>query len=280
MPPPATIEAASNRASALYRHAIWNVTEVQEDADTQLDTTSSFWPATAPQDAEDTGVYPLFLDSVLPGEITRRSIIGNMPKTQHDNPIGETQGTSSSQNNSYNVSDTSSVARFPSFSFSLNCLTSLSSVSIPSEGIKVNVLLVVIELDGPDTITIKTGRDQGKQVSVLKILASDDRDNICTVTAWREVAEAWSGAESDVIATKRGDVVFLENVMLKKQPNTLELTGSPFLKSKLEICYRTLPYAHEDMRLRPDLRLGASDATVRKVASLVGWFENMAGLAH
>lgn len=40
MPPPATIEAASNRASALYRHAIWNVTEVQEDADTQLDTTS------------------------------------------------------------------------------------------------------------------------------------------------------------------------------------------------------------------------------------------------
>lgn len=153
----------------------------------------------------------MFLDSVLPGEITRRSIIGNMPKTQHDNPIGETQGTSSSQNNSYNVSDTSSVARFPSFSFSLNCLTSLSSVSIPSEGIKVNVLLVVIELDGPDTITIKTGRDQGKQVSVLKILASDDRDNICTVTAWREVAEAWSGAESDVIATKRGDVVFLES---------------------------------------------------------------------
>jgi hypothetical protein len=33
-----------------------------------------------------------------------------------------------------------------------------------------------------------------------------------------------------------------------------------------------------DMRLRPDLRLGASDAAVRRVASVVSWFEGMAGL--
>lgn len=39
-----------------------------------------------------------------------------------------------------------------------------------------------------------------------------------------------------------------------------------------------MPYAHEDMQLRPDLRLGGSDASVRKVASLVRWFERMAGL--
>lgn len=39
-----------------------------------------------------------------------------------------------------------------------------------------------------------------------------------------------------------------------------------------------MPYSHEDMRLRPDLRLGGSDASVRKVDAVVRWFEGMAGL--
>jgi hypothetical protein len=33
-----------------------------------------------------------------------------------------------------------------------------------------------------------------------------------------------------------------------------------------------------DERFRPDLRLGYSDAAVRKVASVVKWFQTMAGL--
>lgn len=57
------------------------------------------------------------------------------------------------------------------------------------------------------------------------------------------------------------------------------LTASPYLKSQLVICYRTMPYTHEDGRLRPDLRLGISDPSVRKVAAIVTWFEGMAGLA-
>lgn len=60
--------------------------------------------------------------------------------------------------------------------------------------------------------------------------------------------------------------------------SSVSLTASPFLKSKLDICYRTMPYTHEDKRLRPDLRLGFSDAAVRKVGSVVKWFEGMAGL--
>ena len=39
-----------------------------------------------------------------------------------------------------------------------------------------------------------------------------------------------------------------------------------------------MPYAHEDGRLRPDLRLGHSEPAVRKVAAVVRWFESMAGL--
>lgn len=62
------------------------------------------------------------------------------------------------------------------------------------------------------------------------------------------------------------------------QTTSITLTASPYLKSTLEICYRTMPYAHEDARLRPDLRLGISDAAVRKVSTVVSWFEGMAGL--
>lgn len=58
----------------------------------------------------------------------------------------------------------------------------------------------------------------------------------------------------------------------------ISLSASPQLKSKLEICYRALPAAPQDARLRPDLRLGMSDAAVRKVASVVRWFEGVAGL--
>lgn len=67
--------------------------------------------------------------------------------------------------------------------------------------------------------------------------------------------------------------------MASYEPKTpSRLTASPYLKSRLEICYRTIPYTVEDKRLRPDLRLGTSDPSVRKVAAVVRWFEEMAGL--
>ena len=56
------------------------------------------------------------------------------------------------------------------------------------------------------------------------------------------------------------------------------ITASPFLKSSLTICYRTMPYIRSDSRLRPDLRLGQGDAAVRKVATVVDWFQHLAGL--
>lgn len=60
----------------------------------------------------------------------------------------------------------------------------------------------------------------------------------------------------------------------------LALTASPNLRSRAEICYRTMPRTSvpADLRLRPDLRLGTSDAAVRRVAAVVTWFERMAGL--
>jgi len=39
-----------------------------------------------------------------------------------------------------------------------------------------------------------------------------------------------------------------------------------------------MPYIRSDSRLRPDLRLGQGDAAVRKVATVVDWFQHLAGL--
>jgi len=75
--------------------------------------------------------------------------------------------------------------------------------------------------------------------------------------------------------------VLFQNLLLTWElptTSTLNFTGSPNLKPTAEICYRTMAYSPEDNRLRPDLRLGFSDAAVRKVASVVSWFENLAGL--
>ena len=52
------------------------------------------------------------------------------------------------------------------------------------------------------------------------------------------------------------------------------------MKSRMEICYRTMPLSPDDSRFRPDLRLGFSDASVRKVATVVEWFETTAGLTN
>ena len=64
-----------------------------------------------------------------------------------------------------------------------------------------------------------------------------------------------------------------------KATSPVTLTASSNIKSRTEICYRTMPLMPDDNRFRPDLRLGFSDASVRKVASVVEWFETMAGLA-
>lgn len=141
--------------------------------------------------------------------------------------------------------------------------------------------MAVLEVDGPDVIKIGKGTETGKEIGMFKMILGDEDGAVCKLTAWREVADVWSGVAGEP-GIKRGDVVYLENVSASCEPGTpLALTASPHLKSKAEICYRTMPRASfpEDQRLRSDLRLGYSDATVRKVASVVTWFEKMADLA-
>ncbi|KAG6882151.1 hypothetical protein C0992_012601 [Termitomyces sp. T32_za158] len=193
----------------------------------------------------------------------------------------DTQQLETQETQSYDYSDTSSIANFPNFQFSLHALSSLTSLvkTSPKGSRKVNVLLAVLEADGPDTIRMKKGADAGKEVSVLSLILGDEEGAVCKLTAWREVANEWGGA-GDAVGAKRGDILLIENVTASWDTSTAPaLSASPYLKSKMEICYRTMPYTRADARLRPDLRLAQSDAAVRKVAAVVKWFEDMAGLS-
>ena len=112
---------------------------------------------------------------------------------------------------SYNYSDASSIGRFPSFTFNLHSITSLSTLVSPSAkgSRRINILAATLEVEGPDTITIKRGYDAGKQVSILKMILGDDLGNVAKLTAWREVADLWGG-NTDSAAVKRGDIVYLQ----------------------------------------------------------------------
>ncbi|KAF5312810.1 hypothetical protein D9619_002449 [Psilocybe cf. subviscida] len=244
---------------------------------------------------------------------------GNNPNrtSQFTGTQSQTQGLESQSFGAY--SDASSIGRFPSFHFSLHALMPLAMLvnvhsnqnqnhpNVPKQNAgaagwhgpggpahgqrkpagparKVNLLLAVLEVDGPDTIRLKKGADAGTQVSVLKLILGDEVGNVARLTAWRETAEEWGGMNGNAgVEVKRGDIVHIENVnaAYDAAPGTTmtTLSASPFLKSKLVVCYRTMPATPQDARLRPDLRLGISEPSVRRVAGIVEWFEQMAGIA-
>ncbi|KAJ7031113.1 hypothetical protein C8F04DRAFT_708057 [Mycena alexandri] len=269
---PATLEAASRRISLMYQNVIFDDNKEEDAGD---DETFITWPPTGPSDesesedgkseSEDGKSVPSFLN-VSKSMAQTDALLESQFETQ--------------ESQSYNYSDASSIARFPAFHFSLNALTSLTSLakSRVKGTQKVTLLLAVLEVDGPDSFVFKKGKDAGKESFVLKMILGDEDGNVCKLTAWREVAQDWGGC-GDEIGAKRGDILLLTDVMAAFEPAAaVTLTASPWQKPKLEICYRTMPYTHEDQPLRPDLRLGASDASVRKVAAVVRWFEGMAGL--
>ena len=149
----------------------------------------TFWPPTAPRRNTQ---GPSFLDCSV-------SHFQSLQQTQ------DTQDTTS-----YNYSDASSIARFPGFQFSLHSITPLSALSSAQGCRKISVLLAALEVEGPDTITIKKGANAGTQVSILKMILGDEDGLVCKLTAWREIAETW-GRERSSLAVKRGDVVLIES---------------------------------------------------------------------
>ncbi|KAL1716312.1 DHS-like NAD/FAD-binding domain-containing protein [Schizophyllum commune] len=287
--PPATLEAASARISLVYKNTIFHEDEEENgSAGASQGDSGSFeasveqsayisWPPTASVSRRVSRSRVNAADSAS-AAFTSVSRISRGEETQD-----ETQSSAV-------YSDSSSIAHFPTFRFSLHALNSLSELHIPGKpnpagsdkpasnffgGAKkdtakspqrrVTLLLAILEVDGPDSVRVKTGADAGKEVSVLRMVMGDEAGKVCKLTAWREVADAWASA-----GVRRGDVVLLENVNAACEPGTApSLTASPSVQSRLEICYRTMPTERVDYLLRPDLRLGGIDPAVRRVEDVV-----------
>ncbi|KDQ50247.1 hypothetical protein JAAARDRAFT_142237 [Jaapia argillacea MUCL 33604] len=315
---PTTFEETSRRISSLYEGVIFD-DDAEDDCggaygqEAELDlgdeerngagidkpaaadqTTLISWPPTPQPDLTTTSSFDnsesrpniTFLSPPLPSQ---------KPDNQANNSFSYSYSFSYNTNASFSSSaPIGSIAQFPSYHFTLHSLTPLSSISLPHPhrvNRKVTILVAILEIDGPDTITLKNGKDAGKEVSLLKMIVGDEEGVIGKVVAWREVADVWGGNVDGAERLKRGDVVLLENVQPQKPTptpshpdtssnSTPSLIASPsHPTSKSLICYRTLPYKPDDhKRYRPDLRLGVSDVVVRKVASVVRWFEGVAGL--
>ncbi|OCB83979.1 hypothetical protein A7U60_g8650 [Sanghuangporus baumii] len=293
--PPATLGAASQRISDIYKNVIF-----PQDDDDGLDLHE--------QDTRDgeTGVRDETRDVSAEGSLiswpptnadqmrSRNSLSHALIGTQSDSlEISEV---------SFAHTSTSSITAFPSFVINLHTLTTLSELVVrpvqPRWTCKVNLLVAILEVDGPDVVRIKKGPDSGKEVSVLRLVVGGEEGDVCKLTVWRETADTWGGVPEiqpdetiyENEGTKRGDIVYLENILASVSksattevgfPNNEQktvLTASPNLSSRLHICYRTLPTTPLDRRFRPDLRLATSDPGLRKVAIVVRWLERVMGL--
>ena len=148
----------------------------------------------------------------------------------------ETQEEGHSANSyTYAYSSTSSIARFPNFHFSLGTLSVLAS----ARG-KACLLLAVLEVDGPDEVTLRRGPDAGRVVSVLRLIVGDEASTIRKLTAWREIAESWGGTAQDTagVGVRRGDVVYFESASPCPVPPSSTYACASVHTPNLYICDR------------------------------------------
>ncbi|CAE6409225.1 unnamed protein product [Rhizoctonia solani] len=139
--------------------------------------------------------------------ITSISTASTLPETEtfptHTFRMTNTLPNSQTQSIS---SASSSIANFPTFHFSLRTLTPLR-VALTSAGrgsVKANLLVAVMEVDGPDMITTKAGQE----THMLKLVVGDDEGAAGKITVWGDTALEWAGARK-MMGLRRGDIVYL-----------------------------------------------------------------------
>ena len=202
---PSVVVAASRRISHLYEDM--NFAE-DDDEDIEGETDSNFLDAEHSSKAAET----LITWSTTQNR-TRHTSESQVSSDLRDSTMEETQETAS-----HEYSDTSSIGRFPHFSFNLHTLrlvktlVEMAKSSRTKGSLKVNVLMAVLEVEGPDVVTIRKGQHAGNQTSILKIVVGDGDGNILKLTAWRDVAETWGIGTDRQPPIRRGDIVLFQSV--------------------------------------------------------------------
>jgi len=197
-------EAASRRISRLYENIIF---AEGDDEDVEGISDNNFLDAEHSSRAAETFItWPPTLDH------TKGASESQVSSGLQDSTMEETQETAS-----YEYSDTSSIGRFPHFSFNLHtlrlvkALVEMAKSSRTRGTLKVNVLMAVLEVEGPDVVTIRKGKDAGNQVSILKVILGDEDGNVLKLTAWRDIAETWGIGTDAQPPIRRGDIVLFQS---------------------------------------------------------------------
>ena len=197
-------EAASRRISRLYENIIF---AEDDDEDIGGANDSTFFDAEHSSRAAET-----FITWPPTQNRTRDASGSQVSSGLQESTIEETQETAS-----HEYSDTSSIGRFPHFSFNLHTLRLVKALidmakSSRTKGtLKVNVLMAVLEVEGPDAVTIRKGQYAGNQASILKMILGDGDGNILKLTAWRDVAEMWGIGTDTQPPIRRGDIVLFQS---------------------------------------------------------------------
>ncbi|KAL5635523.1 hypothetical protein ACGC1H_004351 [Rhizoctonia solani] len=179
---------------------LWPPSQSQSQSQTQSQLPTQ--PETFLQTSAQVGQESNRTDS-----ITSTSTASTMPETEtfpmHTFRMTNTLPNSQSRSIS---SASSSIANFPTFHFSLRTLTPLR-VALTSTGrgsVKANLLVAVMEVDGPDMITTKAGQE----THMLKLVVGDDEGAAGKITVWGNTALEWAGARK-MVGLRRGDIVYL-----------------------------------------------------------------------
>ena len=197
-------EAASRRISRLYENIIF---AEDDDEDVVNASDNNFLDAEHSSRAAETFII------WSPTQNRTRNASGSQGSSGlQESTMEETQETSS-----HEYSDTSSIGRFPHFSFNLHtlrlvkALVDMAKASRAKGTLKVNVLMAGLEVEGPDTVTIRKGPHAGSQVSILKMILGDGDGNVFKLTAWRDVAEMWGIGTDTQPSIRRGDIVLFRS---------------------------------------------------------------------
>ncbi|KAJ1309714.1 hypothetical protein OPQ81_006479 [Rhizoctonia solani] len=240
---------------------LWPPSQSQSQSQSQTQSQPETFLRTSVQIGQDTN----HTDSIASGS-TASTLLETETFPTRTFRMTDTLPNSQSQSIS---STSSSIAHFPTFHFSLRTLTPLRVALTPAGrgSVKVNLLVAVMDVDGPDMITTKTGQE----THLLKLVIGDDEGAVGKITAWGETALEWAGAKK-MLGLRRGDIVYLSDIQVTSvPPDPPTLTASPRQNSGIQLCYRTKIRTDQDKKLQPDLRLGSTDTCVRRVATFVEW---------
>ncbi|MBW0505332.1 hypothetical protein O181_045047 [Austropuccinia psidii MF-1] len=173
-----------------------------------------------------------------------------------------TPAESNYENNSYSDSV---VVNLPEWYFDARSCTPLSQLTTPSKSLK-NILFYLHEKHPITTIQLKKVRKNGLSAADLAHFECiDDTGSLLKLTLWDEVAEE---LESACLV---GDVIYLSAIAISFYQDNLQ--ASTTKGTRAQICYRTRPTHHSDLKLFcPDLRLDY-DPTTQRIKQLLEWVE-------